>query len=94
MTTDDSGLVNCHIDGWWAVYEKDDFGSLHEPTESDDLDGDYMVETWASWLRATYDFERGYYQGRFEEYASQNAISPEEFPELRALAKQRVEEGP
>lgn len=54
-------------------------------------DCERMVELWSDYLRASTDFERGYAQGRFEEYAAQNAIDPDLFPALRFEAARRLD---
>ncbi len=52
-------------------------------------DYERLAELWLGRLRATTDFEAGYYQGRFEEYADQNAIDPEGFSAIRMTADLR-----
>jgi hypothetical protein len=59
-------------------------------TTTEDIDRERMIELWLGWLRSTSDFEKGYYQGRFEEYAAQNALDPDDFPALRRAAQDRL----
>lgn len=51
------------------------------------LDRDTLIDLWAKRLRASTDFECGYYQGRFEEHASQTDIHPDDFPEIQEAAR-------
>jgi hypothetical protein len=48
---------------------------------------DRLIELWQGRLspQAT-EFQQGYYQGRFEEYAAQRGVSPDDFPSVRAEA--------
>lgn len=54
------------------------------------LDREYMVELWVARMLSTTDFERGYYQGKFEQHAAQNAISPDEFPAIQQDARDKT----
>ena len=50
----------------------------------------YMVELWVARTLAPTEFEAGYYQGMFESHAAQNAIHPDEWPEIQREARDRT----
>lgn len=52
-----------------------------------------MIQLWTSWLQATTDYERGYYAGRFEEYADRHDVDPDDFPAYRRIAGERFRAG-
>lgn len=60
-----------------------------------------MIQLWTSWLQATTDYERGYYAGRFEEYAFREwgispylyDIDPDAFPAYRRIVGERLRAG-
>jgi hypothetical protein len=54
------------------------------------LDREYMVELWVARMLSSTDFERGYYQGKFEHHAAQNAIDPDDFPAIQAEARDKL----
>lgn len=53
----------------------------------------HLVKLWENYLRADSEYQRGWWAGRFEEYAAQNAIDADTFSALRLEAMRRLEPG-
>lgn len=56
----------------------------------DDLDRTYLIDLWTSKLTATNPHSEGYYAGRIDEYAAQNAVDQNDVSITRGLAVQRL----
>lgn len=61
-----------------------------ELTEDSKDDLDRLTRLWALSLQATCAYERGFYQGQFAEYVSQNAVDEDVAARARTEASKQV----